>query len=249
MVALSLWGIDPSSPRSLAGSVLGQPTPICEHGGSGLILPLFGDAEQDWPNGLRVVLYFIGLFWCFVGVAIISDIFMGSIEKITSKKTRVRLAVHGETKLVTVRVWNDTVANLTLMALGSSAPEILLSIIELLSQDMYSGHLGPSTIVGSAAFNLLVISAVCIMAIPDGEVRTINDVGVFVVTATCSIFAYIWLLLVLQVTSPDVVDIWEAIVTLALFPALVAIAFAADKGIFSVKSNVSSAHRDHVLGL
>ncbi|KAF4758536.1 Sodium/calcium exchanger 2 [Perkinsus olseni] len=249
MVALSLWGVGPSSPRSLAGSVLGQPIPICEHGGSGLILPLFGDAEQDWPNGLRVVLYFIGLFWCFVGVAIISDIFMGSIEKITSKKTRVRLAVHGETKLVTVRVWNDTVANLTLMALGSSAPEILLSIIELLSQDMYSGHLGPSTIVGSAAFNLLVISAVCIMAIPDGEVRTINDVGVFVVTATCSIFAYMWLLLVLQVTSPDVVDIWEAIVTLALFPALVAIAFAADKGVFSVKSNVSSAHRDHVLGL
>ena len=29
-------------------------------------------------------------------------------------------------------VWNDTVANLTLMALGSSAPEILLAVIELL---------------------------------------------------------------------------------------------------------------------
>lgn len=29
-----------------------------------------------------------------------------------------------------VAVWNPTVANLTLMALGSSAPEILLSCIE-----------------------------------------------------------------------------------------------------------------------
>ena len=29
-----------------------------------------------------------------------------------------------------VLVWNETVANLTLMALGSSAPEILLAIIE-----------------------------------------------------------------------------------------------------------------------
>jgi solute carrier family 8 (sodium/calcium exchanger) len=29
-----------------------------------------------------------------------------------------------------VAVWNPTVANLTLMALGSSAPEILLSVIE-----------------------------------------------------------------------------------------------------------------------
>lgn len=39
------------------------------------------------------------------------------------------------------------------------------------------------------------------MAIPDGQVRAINDIGVFVVTAGCSIFAYIWLLLVLQVTQ------------------------------------------------
>ena len=30
--------------------------------------------------------------------------------------------------LHTAQVWNDTVANLTLMALGSSAPEILLSV-------------------------------------------------------------------------------------------------------------------------
>ena len=37
---------------------------------------------------------------------------------------RPRLAAAG--KIKTVNVWNPTVANLTLMALGSSAPEILL---------------------------------------------------------------------------------------------------------------------------
>lgn len=37
---------------------------------------------------------------------------------------------NGETTVTTVRVWNETVSNLTLMALGSSAPEILLSVIE-----------------------------------------------------------------------------------------------------------------------
>ena len=44
------------------------------------------------------------------------------------------------------------------MALGSSAPEILLAIIET-SQTLGKppGQLGPSTIVGSAAFNLLGI--------------------------------------------------------------------------------------------
>jgi solute carrier family 8 (sodium/calcium exchanger) len=34
----------------------------------------------------------------------------------------------------TVNVWNPTVANLTLMALGSSAPEILLNVIQCVSE-------------------------------------------------------------------------------------------------------------------
>lgn len=38
---------------------------------------------------------------------------------------------NGETSVATVRIWNETVSNLTLMALGSSAPEILLSVIEV----------------------------------------------------------------------------------------------------------------------
>ena len=45
-----------------------------------------------------------------------------------------------------VTVWNSTVANLTLMALGSSAPEILLSVIEVFSTGFYAGIL---TIVNS----------------------------------------------------------------------------------------------------
>lgn len=59
--------------------------------------------------------------------------------------------------MVKVKVWNPTIANLTLMALGSSAPEILLSIIETVTtlENDTPGVLGPATIVGSAAFNLL----------------------------------------------------------------------------------------------
>lgn len=38
---------------------------------------------------------------------------------------------NGEITVTTVRIWNETVSNLTLMALGSSAPEILLSVIEV----------------------------------------------------------------------------------------------------------------------
>ena len=57
-------------------------------------------------------------------------------------------------------------ANLTLMALGSSAPEILLSVIEIVGNGFQAGELGPGTIVGSAAFNLLCISAVCVAGVP-----------------------------------------------------------------------------------
>jgi len=215
---------------------------ICEVGGHGNILPLLGDNENRWPAGLRVVLYFLGLAWLFLGVAIVSDIFMGAIERITSKKRRIMNKDTG--KYLTVKVWNDTVANLTLMALGSSAPEILLSVIELCGNNMYSGQLGPSTIVGSAAFNLLVITGVCIMAIPNGEVRFIKDTTVFAVTASFSVFAYVWLFIIVVVVTPDVVDIWEGVLTFLFFPMLIGLAFAADKGYLSSLADRSVT--DHV---
>jgi solute carrier family 8 (sodium/calcium exchanger) len=54
------------------------------------------------------------------------------------------------------------------MALGSSAPEILLSVLQTL-QDLEAVPpvLGPSTIVGSAAFNLLVISGLSVYAVDE----------------------------------------------------------------------------------
>ena len=75
---------------------------------------------------------------------------------------------------VEVRVWNETVANLTLMALGSAAPDILLSIVEMIGNDFDVGDLGPGAIVGSSAFNLIINLAVCIIAIPGVESRCIK---------------------------------------------------------------------------
>jgi solute carrier family 8 (sodium/calcium exchanger) len=202
---------------------------ICTYESQILPLPLFGESEMQWPNSVRFILYVLGLGWTFLGIAIISDIFMAGIEKVTSLKKRVKDKDTGRT--VTVHVWNATVANLTLMALGSSAPEILLSVIEIASNEMYLGDLGTGTIVGSAAFNLLVISAVCVLAIPDGEVRFIKEVPVYVITASCSILAYLWLMVVLMAPpSPNVVEVWEAVLTLFFFPIMVFAAYAADIG-------------------
>ncbi|XP_023241320.1 sodium/calcium exchanger 3-like isoform X2 [Centruroides sculpturatus] len=156
---------------------------------------------------------------------------MCSIETITSKTKRVVLATENANKpeVLEIKIWNDTVANLTLMALGSSAPEILLAIVEIIGNKFKAGDLGPGTIVGSAAFNLLIITAVCITSIPTGESRRIRMISVFIVTAFFSIFAYIWLLLVLMVISPGIVEVWEAEITFLFFPTLVILAYCADK--------------------
>jgi Ca2+/Na+ antiporter len=83
---------------------------------------------NKWALGFA---YLLTLAYLFLGIAIVSDIFMEAIENITSQTTQIQLyskdgkSVHK----IDVPKWNETVANLTLMALGSSAPEILLSTI------------------------------------------------------------------------------------------------------------------------
>jgi Ca2+/Na+ antiporter len=113
------------------------------------------------------------------------------------------------------------------MALGSSAPEILLSTIELTSKRFESGELGPGTIVGSAAFNLLIIPAVCIVS--NTGVKSIKYFSIFLTTSLWSITAYVWMFLVLVVISPNQVEIWEAFVTLSLFPVFVFNSYVVDK--------------------
>ena len=56
---------------------------------------------------------------------------------ITSATKALRRVIDGKPCLFRVHTWNPTVANLTLMALGSSAPEILLSLIELVFGDFF----------------------------------------------------------------------------------------------------------------
>lgn len=215
---------------------------------SGNILPLVN--ESQWSVGFRAFIYLVGLLWSFMFVAIIADTFMCAIEVITSKTTLIKVARPDKEEgfeTVEVRVWNDTVANLSLMALGSSAPEILLSIIEIVGNNFKAGELGPGTIVGSAAFNLLMIVAVCVVGIPNGEKRRIKRYKVFVITSLFAIFAYVWLYIVLAVNTADEIDLWEAIATFAFFPILVIFAFMADKG-YCGKGKVKHKHLEIELG-
>jgi solute carrier family 8 (sodium/calcium exchanger) len=147
------------------------------------------------------------------------------------------------------------------MALGSSAPEIMLNVLEtVMTLGQKPGELGASTIVGSAAFNLLIISAVSIMSVTeetdertdeeimeDGTgkgVKKIKMQGVFAVTTSFSIIAYVWMYLVLQ---DELVEPYEAWITLALMPLLIVVALAADKLSGSGDAHAALTNGDDIL--
>ena len=202
----------------------------------GIMIPAWltpGNATGTALTAAKAFVYIIAMFFMFLGISIISDRFMASIEIITSQEKDITIKdkVTGKKQVVTVKIWNETVSNLTLMALGSSAPEILLSVIEIIGRGFKAGELGPSTVVGSAAFNLFMITAVCVSVLPPGEVRRIKHLRVFAFTATCSVFAYVWMYIILKVSTPGIIDVWEGIITLACFPGMVIVAWMIDRQI------------------
>ncbi|XP_007545927.1 solute carrier family 8 member 4a [Poecilia formosa] len=203
----------------------------------GVVLPMWNPQNPAVGDKVaRAIVYFAALIYMFLGMSIIADRFMSSIEVITSQEKEITIKKpNGETTTTTVRIWNETVSNLTLMALGSSAPEILLSVIEVVGHNFEAGSLGPSTIVGSAAFNMFIIIAICVYVVPESETRKIKHLRVFFVTAAWSVFAYIWLYLILSVFSPGEVEVWEAVLTFLFFPLCVLQAWIADRRLLFYK--------------
>ena len=230
--------------RGYVVEVLDNGTLPCE---SVILLP----AENLWSPAIRGILYIVAIGYFFIGIAIASDIFMGSIEVITSKKRTVVKwdKTKNEKHEVEILVWNETVANLTLMALGSSAPEIILktveSLINLTSTEV-NDSLGTFTIIGSAAFNLLIITAICVISVPKPSVKYIREFGVFLVTAFWSLFAYLWMLLVVKYITPGVISPWEAWITLGFMPLFVLMAYCQDNKWFCAKKKVEDGEEDDV---
>ncbi|XP_073691904.1 solute carrier family 8 member 4b [Garra rufa] len=203
----------------------------------GVLLPVWNPQNPSVGDKVaRAIVYLVALVYMFLGMSIIADRFMTAIEVITSQEREITTKrPNGETVTTTVRIWNETVSNLTLMALGSSAPEILLSVIEVCGHNFEAGSLGPSTIVGSAAFNMFVIIGLCVYVVPEGERRKVKHLRVFFVTAAWSMFAYIWLYLILSVFSPGEVEVWEAVLTFLFFPLCVVQAWIADRRLLFYK--------------
>ena len=128
----ALFGLEPSATR--------QGRALLSAGGS------CGETP-DWEKNGGIVAYFIGVFFMFLGIAIVcDDFFVASLEKICEV---LRLS--------------DDVAGATFMAAGSSAPELASSAMALINPNAGS-EIGVGTIVGSAIFNILIIIGATVIA-------------------------------------------------------------------------------------
>ncbi|KAK1428168.1 hypothetical protein QVD17_16996 [Tagetes erecta] len=189
--------------------------------------------ETSLGEVLRTFLYFLALAYCFIGLSAITARFFRSMEHVV-QQTRTVVEVDPITNKKTVKqvkVWNFTIADISLLAFGTSFPQISLATIDAIRNigQLYAGGLGPGTLVGSAAFDLFPIHAVCVVVPKAGELKKISDLGVWIVELCWSFWAYIWLYIILEVWSPKVITFWEALFTVLQYGLLLLHAYAQDK--------------------
>nr|XP_011458732.1 PREDICTED: magnesium/proton exchanger [Fragaria vesca subsp. vesca] len=194
---------------------------------------LIFESETALGGGVRAFLYFLGLAYCFLGLSAITARFFRSMESVVSH-TREVVDVDPCTGGKVIRhekVWNFTIADISLLAFGTSFPQISLATIDAIRNigSLYAGGLGPGTLVGSAAFDLFPIHAVCVVVPKAGELKKIADIGVWLVELFWSFWAYIWLYIILEVWTPNVITLWEALLTVLQYGLLLTHAYAQDK--------------------
>ncbi|KAJ1276659.1 hypothetical protein BS78_05G231500 [Paspalum vaginatum] len=199
-----------------------------------------GDAYLLFPGetllsgGARTCLYTVALAYCFLGLSAITARFFKSMEQIMRHSREVVVGADPATGAPVVRhekVWNYTVADIALLAFGTSFPQISLATIDAIRNlgQLTAGGLGPGTLVGSAAFDLFPIHAVCVIMPRAGSKKKISDLGVWLVELFWSFWAYIWLYVILEVWTPNVITLWEALLTVLQYGLLLLHAYAQDK--------------------
>ena len=175
------------------------------------------DSTAGWPNDMNiedrrnggVVLYFLGMFYMFVALAIVCDeYFVPALEVITDK-----LAL------------SPDVAGATFMAAGGSAPELFTSIIGVFIAD---SNVGIGTIVGSAVFNILFVLGACAFIVgmkPDENGNpTVLNLTWFPLTRDTLFYVISLVTLILAFTkggNPETVELWESIILFLIYFAYV----------------------------
>lgn len=106
--------------------------------------------ETTLDHGLRGFLYFLALAYCFIGLSAITDRFFRCMETVV-KHSRAVEEIDPSTNAKVIRnkkVWNYAVADIALLAFGTSFPQISLATIDAIRNigQLYAGGLPLVTI-------------------------------------------------------------------------------------------------------
>ena len=125
-----------------------------------------------WSEGIHAFRYSIGMMYLYMEIALAYDNCMCAAAVITREKCAVchkEMQEHAEEGSF---IWNETVANLILMTLGSSVPGILLAILETIVHiDNPASNHSTFTVIGSA-----VPGASHMGGVWERQVRTVQSV-------------------------------------------------------------------------
>jgi solute carrier family 8 (sodium/calcium exchanger) len=169
------------------------------------------------------------LLWLFLGISVLTDILHEAVWKITSKTEDIQVKdTEGKKVWIEEPLWNSGIANVTLMALAASAPEIFMCFFGTFSNlGSAPNQIGPIVLIGSASFNMLIGTGISILAA--SKVKKVYNLCSFLTTAAFATAAYIWLFVALLVVSPGVIEIKEAVITLLGYPILIITIWASEK--------------------
>ena len=176
----------------------------------GLLLPLW---RRDSAG--RGVVYPFALLYFLLGIFVFMSKLIESLETVTSlmKRKTVADAETGTTTVIIERVFSKNLANILLL-LGSSFPLIFLCIVECLGRGFMSGDLGPSTLLGSSAFNTFVVIGIIVST--SGQVKKVKNVWGLLAAMIGLKLVCVWLTATMSLISYGQIDIWEATVTIIL---------------------------------
>ena len=199
----------------------GNPLNTCSSSGpcqDGLILAY----PTNLPIQMRAVISGIALAYLLLGVSIITDRIVAATEFMANhQKSETVIMRDGNPKIIKTSVWHPVISGLTFEAIGTTSPEILIPLIEMFKTHFQGNKLGPSLIVGSGAYHLFIVTAVCLFSVRESSGKPIKDLHLFFSTASFALLAYLSVFIFLDVVTPKTIDIWEAAVTLMMYPTMV----------------------------
>jgi hypothetical protein len=141
------------------------------------------------------VFLLLGLFYLFVGIFMLTEVLLNAVARITARTEQIS-EHEGKHLYIEEPLWSTNIVNITLLSVASSSPQLFLCWISTFAvMDGTPDKLGPMVIVGSAGFNLVVASAVSVLAAT--KVKKILNLCAFLTTAGFATLAYIWLFIVL----------------------------------------------------